>query len=91
MIARNSTSYPFLAIAQYYNVPYWVVLEHAGYAAKCLANPQARAFAATLQHNEITAREFEAAQFLNADIRFDEIAGAIVEAMFQEMDRRARR
>jgi hypothetical protein len=26
MIARDSKSYPYLAIAQHYNVPYWKVL-----------------------------------------------------------------
>jgi hypothetical protein len=35
MIARDSKSYPYLAIAQHYNVPYAEVLKYSDYLIVC--------------------------------------------------------
>ncbi len=39
MIARDSKSYPYLAIAQHYGVSYWKVLRVSYYYEKCFASP----------------------------------------------------
>lgn len=39
MIARDSKSYPYLAIAQHYGIPYAVVLEYAEYVKNGTAAP----------------------------------------------------
>jgi hypothetical protein len=75
MIARNSASYPFLAVAQHYGVDYGVVLAYAGVCRKA---------------REDETKELDVWESRAYDLLFGTDAGAAVrEAVKREQYRRA--